>query len=130
MRDLDTEASNVKSRIISVALLVIVAVVGLSMVSSRLWQEGPGLAGDKSGSQVSISRDMTVRKIADAYGLNPKSLKGPLGLTSPTDLDKTIADLDLSVHEARVRLRGTKALANEESSKNWFKIPLKFRRKQ
>jgi NAD-dependent dihydropyrimidine dehydrogenase PreA subunit len=123
---MDMEACNVKFRIISVALLVVVTVVGLSLVSSRLWQEKPESAGDKSDSIVSISSDMTVRKIADAYGLNPESLKGPLGLMSPTDLDKTIAELGLSVDEARGRLRGTKALANEESSKNWFKIPLKF----
>lgn len=115
-----------KIRIVFLALLIVAAVVGLSLVSSMLWQEKPDSAGDKSVSQVIISGGMTAREIANAYGLDPKSLKGPLGLTSPTDLDKTISDLDLSVDEVRDRLQGAKALADEESSKNWFKIPLKF----
>ncbi len=115
-----------KSKVIFVALLVIAAVVGLSLVSSSLWQEKPESAKEQSGSNVTITEDMTVRKVADAYGLTPKALKGPLGLTSPTDLDKTIAELGLSVDETKDRLRKAKALADEESSKNWFKIPLKF----
>lgn len=69
---------------------------------------------------------MTIRQIADAYQLSPKALKRPLGLKSPSDINKTVKELGLSIKDIKTQLRSTRVLASEESSKNWLKIPLKF----
>jgi len=108
------------------ASLILVTVIGLSLVSSNLWQGEQEPVENKSKPRAVLSTKMTVREVANANGLSPKALRGPMGLTSPDDLDKTIADLGLSAAEAGSRLRRAKALAAEESSKNWLKIPLKF----
>jgi polyferredoxin len=113
-------------RTLLVFLFVIGIVVGLSMASNQLWQDKSESSEVKPGASVTITEQMTVREVATAYSLSPKALKGPFGLASPSDLDKTLAGLGLSVVDAQQRLQGIKALATEESSKNWFKIPLKF----
>ncbi len=115
-----------KTRAVVVFLLIVALTIGLSMLSSRLWMEKPEALEAGTGDDITISEQMTVRQIASVNGLSPKALKGPLGLSSPADLDKTLADLGLSADQAKQRMQGARALAAEESSKNWFKIPLKF----
>ena len=107
-------------------LLILGAVVGLSVITTHLWQDKPEATESEPSAVVTISEQMTVREVAAAYELSPKTLKTLFGLTSPSDLDKTLADLGLSVEKAQQQLKGAKVLASEESSKNWFKIPLKF----
>ncbi len=106
-------------------MLILGAVVGLSLLTTQLWKDKPESSESKP-SAVTISEQMTVREVAAVYELSPKTLKTSFGLTSPSDLDKTLAELGLSVEQAQQRLQGAKVLASEESSKNWFKIPLKF----
>lgn len=107
-------------------LLIITAVVLLSMVSTQLWQDKPENVAAETSPSVAINSQMTVREVASAYSLNPKMLKTSFGLSAPSDLDKTLAEIGLSVEEAQQLLQGAKVLAAEGSSKNWFKIPLKF----
>lgn len=107
-------------------LLTIGVTVGLSALISQLWMNESAPAEGEEIPALRLSAAMTVREIAGADGLSPKALKGPLDLSSPADLNKTLNDLGISEDEARERISGTKALAEEEASKNWFKIPLKF----
>lgn len=113
-----------KIRTIALFVLLVSAVVGSSFISAKLWegkQEAP-----PAKTQVTISESMTLSQAAAVYKLNPKSLKRPFGLSSPSDLDKTIGELGLTASEAKEKLHKASVLAAEESSKNWFKIPLKF----
>jgi len=114
-----------KSKTILIFLLIVGVVIGLSMLSNLLWQGKPESSESKP-SAVKISAQMTVRDIAAANHVSPKTLKDLFALSSPYDLDKTLTELGLNAEDAKQRLLGAKAIASEESSKNWFKIPLKF----
>lgn len=115
-----------KFRIAVIFLLTVGIVVAFSLISTRLWYDKAEPSKGANRPQVTLSDSMTVREAADAYGLSPRALKGALKLSSPADLDKTIADLGMTAPEADQRIKKAKAFAAEESSKNWVKIPLKF----
>jgi polyferredoxin len=107
-------------------LLIIGVLVGLSILTNSLWPQKSELSETGILPDAAISEQMTLRQIADAYKLSPKALKVPLGLKSPSDINKTATELGLSISDVKTRLRSARVLASEESSKNWLKIPLKF----
>jgi NAD-dependent dihydropyrimidine dehydrogenase PreA subunit len=107
-------------------LMIIGAVIGLSILANNLWQQDSESSETGILPEINISEQMTIRQIADAYKLSPKALKGPLGLESPLDINKTVKELGLSITDIKTKLRSIRVLASEESSKNWLKIPLKF----
>jgi polyferredoxin len=117
---------SLKAKTIFLFLMIISIVVGVSLPVNRLWQQDAESSEIAVRTDINITEQMTIRQIADAFSLSPKTLKGSLGLKSPSDLNKTAAELGLSIRDVKTRLRKASVLAAEESSKNWLKIPLKF----
>jgi polyferredoxin len=107
-------------------LLLIAIVVALSIMNNNIWQQKPEFTENAKPVSINITEQMTIRQIADAYGVDPKELKKSLKLTSPADLDKTVAELGLNKDDVNSSIRAAAVIAGEESSKNWIKIPLKF----
>jgi NAD-dependent dihydropyrimidine dehydrogenase PreA subunit len=115
-----------KAKVIISVLLLVLIVTTASLMSTRLWKGVPEEGSNSLQSSVHIDEGMSVRQVASAFGLHPRVLKEPLGLKSPADLDKTLAELGLSAEQAAKRIVGTQAIGNEASSKNWMKILIKF----
>lgn len=114
-----------KARVGIVFLLIVIAVAGLSLVSGKIWG-GKQEASQQPAQIPAIYESTTISQAAAVYGVNPKAIKRPFGLHSPADLGKTIFESGLTVAQAEEKLRKARVLAAEESTKNWFKIPLKF----
>ena len=106
------------------ALLAITLVVGLSLLSVKLWGEKPETV--EASSQIILSSDMTVAAFGEANGLERPALKELFGLTTPSDLQKTIGEFGKDQTALAAQARKIRALAEEHGSKNWVKIPLKF----
>jgi len=113
-----------KSPIRTVALVLglIALVVGLSAISNNLW----GGRSETIGGQLKVDLDMTVAQFGQANNLPNPVLKELFGLQSRADLEKRLREFGLSLEELTARLEKKQALAAEQASKNWVKIPVKF----
>ena len=105
-------------------VVVVAAVVGLSLVSSRLWG-GKG-EGQIEAKPLILEEGMTVAQFGRRNELPPKLVKKLFGLQSPQDRGKSVAAFGMSDDQVRTKTRGLLALRAEHGSKNWGKILLKF----
>jgi NAD-dependent dihydropyrimidine dehydrogenase PreA subunit len=111
-------------RVIFSFVCVIVAVVALSTVSMRLWGgKAEILPADR---QLTIAGTMTIQEFGAANTLSKDALKQVFSTSSSSDAGKKLADTGLSLAEIADRTKKALALANEEASKNWVKIAVKF----
>ena len=113
-----------KLRVFLWLILVSAVVVLGSLVSVSLW-------GGKSESlpefqPIVIEEGMTLADFGRKNEISNPVLKKVFGLSSPEDLKKNILDFGLSENEIKDKIKKALVLNAEESSKNWFKIPLKF----
>ena len=105
-------------------VVLVAAVVGLSVVSNRLWGGKPEKPPE--AEQFVIDEGMTVGQFGNANGLARPVLRDLFGLQSPADLQKPVTAFGMSVDEIRRKVLGDQALGTERESKNWTKIFTKF----
>ena len=100
------------------------AVVGLSLLSNRLWPQQAETIPPPA--ELVVAESMTVARFGQANDLDSSLLKEILDLTGPEDLDRPLADFGLSPEQLQDRVDKARALAAEHASKNWRKILVKF----
>jgi polyferredoxin len=105
-------------------LVVVSLVLGLSAIVSQV-RAGEG-EGARTRTPLALTPDTTVQEIAEASEVPLPLLVQALSLQSPDDVTRSLADLGIAPAKAQERIRATKALAGEQSSKNWRMIVAKF----
>ena len=104
-------------------LLLIALVLGLSLVSNRLWGGRPETLPEVK--TLVIHDQMTVGEFGRANDLPNPVLKGIFGLQSRSDLERKLSEYG-SADQVKSLVKKKLALAAEHATKNWVKIPVKF----
>ena len=104
-------------------VFIIIFAAGLSVISIRLW--GGKAEVSSRAAELIIENNMTVGQFGEANKLDNRVLKEIFDLKSKSDLDKKINDYG-TADQISSRVNKELALASEEASKNWVKIPVKF----
>lgn len=104
-------------------LLMVVLVVGLSVISTRMW--GGKSEEATAPKKLTIEKEMTVRQFGQANGLTNQVLKEIFDLKEKTDLEKKLTEYG-TVEQVTSTITKKLALVSEHASKNWVKIPVKF----
>jgi NAD-dependent dihydropyrimidine dehydrogenase PreA subunit len=99
-------------------------VVVFSILSVQLWGEKEEVISQDV--PLTITAQMTVGEFAESNQLSRPLLKEIFSLSSKEQLQQPVGAFGLSLEEIVTQVHQKRALAEEESSKNWFKIPLKF----
>lgn len=104
-------------------LAIIIAVIGLSMLSTHLWGEKPEQLPPPA--KLTIHAEMDIREFGIVNALTEKALREIFDLAAPSDLEKKLSGYGTP---AEITALATKkmALAAEHATKNWMKIPAKF----
>ncbi len=111
-------------RLLVQACLLVAAVVSLSLLSSGLW----GGKAHKEGAQsIIVTGDaQTISDLALANRVPADMLAKGLSLSPERDLDQSLSDLGVTPARAERAIARARAVAAEQSAKNWRKIALKF----
>jgi ferredoxin len=110
-------------RIVTSFILILLAVVSLSAVSSHL------MAGKQEklpeSIAVSIRPDMTVEQFGKKHGLDREFLKKIFVLQSQDDLGRQVTDFGMNNELLNKKINQILAIQAEHTSKNWKKILIK-----
>ena len=105
-------------------VVLVGAVVGLSILSTQLWvQKSEEIP---PSTQVVIEEGMTVGQFGEANGLEGPILKELFGLAGQGDLEKPLADFNLTTEQIQEKVNQARVLEAEHESKDWRKILIKF----
>ncbi len=104
-------------------ILLIGLVVGLSLISDRIWGGKPETLPQPKN--LSLGMEMTVSRFGKANEIPNPVLKEIFDLQAKSDLDKKLREFGTANQIASLVAKKL-ALAAERASKNWIKIPLKF----
>jgi len=104
-------------------ILIIVLVVGLSIISTRIWGGKPEQPPELRG--LIIEKEMTIIQFGQANKLPNSVLKEIFELKVKSDLEKKLNEYGTSDQIASMVTKKL-ALASEHASKNWTKITVKF----
>ena len=113
-----------KMKVVFGFVVLTVSVMIFSMISSAMWGGKPETG--EMARNIAINSSMTLKEFASVNSLENTVLKDIFSLSSKGDLDKMISDYDLSEEAIIAAVNKARSLANEEESKNWVKILLKF----
>ena len=106
--------------IFSTMILVII----FSVISVNMWGEKTeNIAKD---IQLKMNAGMTVAEFGAINHLSKPLLKEVFKLDSPDQLQQPITGFSMSLEQIAEKTSKKQALATEDATKNWFKIPLKF----
>jgi polyferredoxin len=111
-------------RVLLPFVAVLIATAGLSDLASQWW--GGEAESVPERPDLEIHLDMTVAEFGAANNLPSPVLKQVFELTSKDGLQRRLGSFGLSEHEIRETANRIRVLAQEQSSKNWSKIRLKF----
>lgn len=118
-----TVERNQPSRAIIVLFLLVVLVIGLSIISNRIWGGKP--EQPQKRQELRINSGMTILQFGQANNLPNAVLKEIFDLKVKSDLERKLLDYGSSDQITSLVARKL-ALAAEHASKNWIKIPVKF----
>lgn len=104
-------------------ILLIVLVVGLSLLSDRIWSGKSETLPEPK--KLVLEMEITVNQFGKANELPGSVLKEIFDLQAKSDLDKKLHEFG-TADQVASRVAKKLALAAESASKNWLKIPLKF----
>jgi ferredoxin len=104
-------------------LLLIATVVGFSFFSDRLWGGRPETLPEQT--ELVMNEGMTLGDFGKANDLSGPVLKNIFELEKKSDLDKKLSDYGTG-EQIKILVNRKLALAAEQASKNWIKIPVKF----
>lgn len=116
-------AEHASSRTVVLFLLLIALVVGLSLISSRLWSTKTEDLPE--AKELVVNAQMTVGEFGEANDFPNPVLKGIFGLQSRSDLQKKLSEYG-SPDQIESLVKKKMALAAESATKNWIKILIKF----
>ena len=108
---------------IGLFVFIIIFAAGLSLISMRLWGGKSEVAPQVA--DLKIDNEMTVGQFGEENNLENPVIKKVFGLKSKEDLEKKISEYG-STEQISSKINKELALASEEASKNWVKIPVKF----
>jgi NAD-dependent dihydropyrimidine dehydrogenase PreA subunit len=111
-------------RVLIQFVILVVAVVGLSFLSSRLW--GSKSEGQMESRALVIEPGMTVAQFGQRNKLPQMLLKNVFDLRSPADQEKLVTAFEMNNEQIVRKTEGLLALRAERGSKNWVKILVKF----
>lgn len=115
---------NKKIKTLVFASGLVALVIAGSYASSKLWGGKPeGIASDR---ELFIEEGMTAAEFAGLNGIPEKVIVKALALKSAGDTGARLDSLGLGTEEIAARVQGALAIYNEDSSKNWKKIAVKF----
>jgi len=104
-------------------ILIVVLVVGLSILSTRIWGEKP--EQPPKLNELIIEKGMTIQQFGQANALSNAVLKEIFDLKAQSDLGKKLDEYGTADQIASMVTKKL-ALASEDASKNWTKILVKF----
>ena len=104
-------------------LSLIATVVGLSFISDRLWGGRPETLPEPM--ELVMDEGMTLNDFGKANNLSGPVLKSIFELERKSDLDRRLSDYGTG-EQIKTLVNRKLALAAEQASKNWIKIPVKF----
>ena len=104
-------------------ILIIVCIVGLSIISTRIWGGKP--EQPQKLYELIIDKEMTIIQFGQANALPNKFLKEIFELKVKSDLEKRVDEYG-NPDQITAMVTKKLALASEHASKNWIKIPVKF----
>jgi len=110
-------------RTIFLLVILVGLVIGLSLISNRIWGGKPEELPEQKG--LVIEPEMTVGAFGRANELSNPALKSIFDLKTRSDLDKKLSEYG-SPDQITAFVKKKRALAAEHASKNWLKIPVKF----
>lgn len=111
-------------RAFGLTIATIVLVIITSMVSVNLWSDKEETIAGKA--PLVMTAAMTVAQLGEANALPKPLLVRVFDLSSPAQLAQPITAFGMSLDVLQSKLDKELALAAEDASKNWLKIPLKF----
>lgn len=109
-------------KVILLFCLITILVIGLSVVSNRIWG---GKSEQLPDRKLVIDEGMTVGQFGKANQLPNPVLKEIFGLKGRSELGNTLSEYGTMDQIAAMVIK-KRALAAERTSKNWIKIPVKF----
>jgi len=114
-----------KTWLITLILFVflISLVVGLSLISNRIWGDKPESPPDLN--ELIIEKEMTISQFGRTNKLPDKVLKEIFDLKDKSDLGKRLSEYG-TTNQISSLANKKLALSSEHASKNWIKIPIKF----
>jgi len=104
-------------------LSVLVLVIGLSIISTRIWGEKPEKL--QLPENLKIDNGMTIIQFGQANELPKTVLKELFNLKVQSDLEKKLDEYG-TPDQITSLVTKKMALDSEHASKNWIKIPVKF----
>lgn len=104
--------------------LTILFVVVTSSLSVNMWGEKEEVNADDI--QLQMTSAMTVAEFGEINALSRPLLKEVFKLDTPDQLQQPITGFGMSLQQISTKVNKNHALAAEDATKNWFKIPLKF----
>ena len=104
-------------------ILMIVLVVGLSIISTRIFGGKP--EPPQEVKRLIIEKEMTIIQFGQANGLTNQVLKEIFDLKVKADLEKKLNEYG-TADQIAFMVTKKLALASEHASKNWIKIQVKF----
>ncbi len=105
-------------------LITIAFVVIFSIISVSMWGEKEEIIADDI--QLRATAEMTVAEFGQINSLSKPLLKEVFNLESPDQMQELIAAFGMSLEQITIKVNKKNALATEDATKNWLKIPLKF----
>ena len=111
---------NLFSRFVFTIVLVVVA----SIFSVSFWVEKEEVIAEDI--HLSITSDMTVAQLGETNKLSKKTLSKIFNLDSSEKMQEPVTAFGMSLEQIETKVNKEVALETEDSTKNWFKIPLKF----
>ncbi len=105
-------------------ILTITMVVFLSFLSTKIWSEKREII--TTGTTITLTAEMTPKQISQQNKIPLKVIKSVFQLSSKDQLNQPVNLPSENIDEMKINISKAFALYEENSTKNWFKIPLKF----
>ena len=105
-------------------LVTSISIIILSFFSTKIWSEKKEEI--TASHHMIFQPEMTLGEISTQNKIPPKVILKALALDSNQQMNQTLSSLDQPVEISKNKIIKSFALYEENSTKNWFKIPLKF----
>jgi polyferredoxin len=113
-----------KTKVIIFFAGIIVSVITFSIISSNIWGGKPEKI--QSNREIIFNINMTVAEFGQKNQIPDQVLRKVFRLEKEQSLEKRLSDFGLDKDQILVSVNKALAIYNEQSSKNWIKIFIKF----
>lgn len=105
-------------------IITLVAVLLLSYLSVKIWGEKKEQI--TTGTDIIISKSMSLSNVAKKNNIPLKVIKRVFQVRNKDQLSKSVGQYSNNLDYTKIQISKNFVLYEENSTKNWFKIPLKF----